>query len=94
MITITTGTNDIKGEGGKFYFASNLIVHENFTSMDIEDIADDIALIRVDGEIEFNEKVQPIALPTTDFDTYNSPAILTGWGRTDVSFDLHFLASI
>ena len=45
----------------------------------------DIALIRLKEDIQFNKKVQPITLPTSNFVNYGTAAKLTGWGRTDVS---------
>lgn len=48
-------------------------------------LRNDVALIRVDRDIEFNDKVQPISLPTEDFNKVNYPAVLTGWGLTSVS---------
>ena len=40
----------------------------------------DIELIRVERDIEFNDNVQSIALAKVDFnETDNSPLTLTGW---------------
>jgi len=45
----------------------------------------DIGLIRSSRKMEFNEHVQPIALPNFDYDYDNFPLIVTGWGRLWVS---------
>ncbi|KAH0950547.1 hypothetical protein HN011_002757 [Eciton burchellii] len=41
----------------------------------------DIGLIHLSKKMEFNEHVQPIALPNFDYDYDNFPLIVTGWGR-------------
>lgn len=45
---------------------------------------DDIALVRVAGNIEFNKFVQPIALPEDDIEDFSVPAKFAGWGKTEV----------
>lgn len=44
----------------------------------------DISLIRITENIRFDKNVQPIALPISNFDTYNKHAIFTGWGLNKV----------
>lgn len=56
-------------------------MHEQF---DIISLTHDIALIRVNKDIEFNEKVQPVGLPTYDVYEVDTPVVLTGWGNTEV----------
>lgn len=70
------GTNE--WSNGTHYNVSNIIVHEKFK---LPDYINDIALIRVQSPIEFNERVQPIKFsaeevqPDTNLQT-------TGWGYT------------
>ncbi|XP_011313080.1 chymotrypsin-1-like [Fopius arisanus] len=40
---------------------------------------DNIALIRVAGDIEFNEKIRPVALPTDGHADYNRLGEIVGW---------------
>lgn len=55
-IEILVGTNQI-GSGGKRYSVKYAIPHENYNN---PEFAHDIAVIRLQTPIEFNEKVQPI----------------------------------
>lgn len=49
---------------------------------------DDLCLIKIKGEFQFNERVQPIVLPIQDWVIDDGQlANVTGWGRTaTVSF--------
>lgn len=69
-------------KGGKEYKTDFFQYHESFSMIFIRN---DIALIRLVEDIEFNELVQPIPLPTHNFHQVNYPATLTGWGLTKVS---------
>lgn len=75
------GTNDLK-KGGSFYKAEKLITHEQYNQ---PHFAYDIGLIQVHGEIEFNEKVQPIKYSNKIIADGVSLQV-TGWGRLSVSF--------
>lgn len=55
------------------------MIHENYTNF----YHYDIALVRVVGEIKFNQNVQPIEV--ADCNKENVPAIFAGWGSTYVS---------
>lgn len=59
---VLVGTNDL-GNGGTLYQTKKLIFHIKFNR---PPFANDIALIKIDGEIALNEKVQPIELATED----------------------------
>ncbi|XP_058797811.1 chymotrypsin-2-like [Phymastichus coffea] len=81
-IEVVAGTNLIEGGNKQVYHSEYITYHENFTLTDVEN---DIALIRVDKDIKFNDKVQPIALPDP-VETYKvgDSAKLSGWGHTKV----------
>lgn len=51
--------------------------HEDFDHWYLKN---DIALIRTVKKIAFNDRVQPIPLPTEDAD-YEKPLIISGWGK-------------
>lgn len=57
---------------------SEMIKHPNFTS---RHKYNDIALIKLDGFVEFNEYVRPACLP--ELDSIGFYATATGWGRLD-----------
>jgi len=60
------------------YLAAALIRHPDFNeNMN----ANDISLIRLSQDIEFNENIQPIDLPTADYNYDGYSLIVTGWGR-------------
>ena len=67
--------------GGKLYKVSKLTAHEKYNR---PHFAHDIGLIEIDGEIEFNEKVQPIKY-SNKFVKANKRLRVTGWGRLSVS---------
>lgn len=50
------GTNDLYS-GGQRYKVKKLIQHERYNR---PSFANDIGVVRIDGKIEFNEKIQPI----------------------------------
>lgn len=59
------------------YAVNDIIIHPKFDNIKI---TDDIGLLRVSREIQFDKKVQPIALPTFDRNYNNYPLVATGWG--------------
>lgn len=78
-IEILVGTNDLTN-GGKYYKAEKLTAHENYNK---PLYANDIAVIKLQGKIEFSEKVQPIELGEEDVPA-GSQVQLTGWGLMGV----------
>ena len=82
IIKVIAGTNKLN-ETGDSYQADLLIAHKEY---DPRHLTNDIGLIRVNADIVFKKKVQPIGLPKSDFTKDNYPAVLSGWGTTMVSF--------
>lgn len=71
--------------GGTRYQVKTIIPHEKYNNG--IDYSNNIAVIQVQGQIEFNETVQPIKLskiPLREGDT----VIATGWGLEDVRFSI------
>lgn len=81
QIEINVGTNEWWW-GGKRYKVNDIIVHERY-SRDGE--KNDIALIRVQTPIKFNERVQPIKYTAKEV-PHGTALQTTGWGRSHVSF--------
>lgn len=76
---VLVGTNDLQN-GGKRYNVRQFITHEHYNN---PKFAYDVGVIRVDGPIEFNQKVQPIKYSNR----YVGGGItlqVTGWGRLNV----------
>ncbi|OXU29928.1 hypothetical protein TSAR_004391 [Trichomalopsis sarcophagae] len=78
-IEVHAGTNKLFGGNDHVYQADYITSHKEFS---MKSLNHDIGLVRVNKDIVFNEKVQPISLPTHDVSKVDTPAILTGWGST------------
>lgn len=74
-LEILVGTNDL-GNGGTRYKIENIILHEDHND---PKFSNDIALIRVKGSIQFNDKVQPIEYSSEEVPD-GTEVELTGWG--------------
>ncbi|KAL0896045.1 hypothetical protein ABMA27_012026 [Loxostege sticticalis] len=83
LIRVTVGTNSLVS-GGQSYGVEKIIVHEAY---DENLIANDVSLIKLAQDIEFNDRVQPISLPDADTPA-GADLLLTGWGRTSYPGDL------
>lgn len=70
--------------GGVTYGVQEVIVHDKWNNITI---ANDLALIRTNRTIIFNESVRKIEL-ATERPPDGSKAIITGWGITRVCFDI------
>lgn len=80
-LEILVGTNDLSN-GGTYYKVERYVTHEEYRWF-----ANDIAVIRVQGKIEFNNHVQPISISPAFNDIKDGDElILTGWGNLKVKF--------
>lgn len=75
-LVVVVGTNDLKS-GGTRYKVEKTFAHEKYNR---PQFANDVAVIRVQGTIEFNDRVQPIELGNEEIED-GEEVILTGWGR-------------
>lgn len=80
---ILVGTNDLSS-GGERYTVNQLIMHDKYNE---PEYANDIGLIRLDYPINFNDKVQPIALETKGVPCAKELK-LTGWGLKHVNHSI------
>ncbi|KAJ2946648.1 hypothetical protein O0L34_g12705 [Tuta absoluta] len=76
-IKVVVGTNSLL-VGGDAYSVEEIIVHENY---DGQLIMNDVSLLRLTEDIQFNQKVQPIGLPGNNT-AGGAALLLSGWGRT------------
>lgn len=81
IIEILVGTINLQS-GGTFYKTKLFILHERYEG-DPTYIYD-IALVGVEGSIQFDEKVKPIPL-SPNYIEGGQKLETTGWGRTSVS---------
>lgn len=83
-MTILAGTNILDDEKtGKVYQAEVLIPHPNFGALLV--VKNDVAVIRLTEDIKYTTKIQPVALPTSDYEDFDKTVVLSGWGKTSVS---------
>ncbi|XP_031788471.1 chymotrypsin-2-like [Nasonia vitripennis] len=78
-VTVVAGTHLLNCGAEQTFKSEYITWHEKYNG---GLFINDVGLIRVDRDIEFNEKVQPIPLPNEDFSKVDYPVVLTGWGRT------------
>ncbi|GJQ69454.1 hypothetical protein Trydic_g6563 [Trypoxylus dichotomus] len=62
--------------GGDLYRISKIVVHDSYNYPNY-----DIALVQVEGEIQFSNDVQPIEIETDNSNVEEVDCLLTGWGR-------------
>lgn len=77
QLSILTGTNKLKGGGGVRYLVKNLTVHPNYRELE----SSDIAVMKIDGPIKFDEKTAPIEYSDQEIGG-GINCTLTGWGYT------------
>jgi len=57
--------------------AKRVIIHPKYNHMTLEN---DLALIELDADVEYERHIQPICLPEKDKDFVGSEAYVSGWG--------------
>jgi len=57
--------------------AKRVIIHPNYNHMTLDN---DLALIELDSDVEYERHIQPICLPEKDTDFVGSEAYVSGWG--------------
>ncbi|CAL7948237.1 unnamed protein product [Xylocopa violacea] len=77
-VSVHAGTTQLNTNGEK-YGVEKVIAHRGFSSMTL---LNDVALIRVDRTIAFNNLVQPIQLASGSKTYEGSTCTLSGWGTT------------
>ncbi|XP_067137999.1 transmembrane protease serine 9-like [Centruroides vittatus] len=80
---LTIGTNNRNGAGGVNVTLEKIIIHENY-----ENLTNDIALLKSNEAIEFNENIQPIPLSTKTADS-GTLATVSGFGTIFEFFPLY-----
>ncbi|KAF2883773.1 hypothetical protein ILUMI_22405 [Ignelater luminosus] len=75
---VDVGTNHI-GSGGVTYNVLQIVVHERYHH---QQLLNDIALIRIAGNINYNHLVRPVSLASTN-PPVGSSCIMSGWGETE-----------
>ncbi|KAL6265054.1 hypothetical protein P5V15_005145 [Pogonomyrmex californicus] len=78
-VTVHAGTN-LLSEAGYVYKPEAAILHPDFN---LPLIRNDIGLLRLNTDIEYNKLVQPISVAKTNSVLTGDPCFLTGWGRLE-----------
>nr|ADZ99814.1 FRPB [Drosophila mojavensis mojavensis] len=63
--------------------AGSYVIHEEW---DMCEIVNDIALIKLPTDLEFNQYIQPAKLPEPNSPYANTNAIVSGWGKVNGGF--------
>lgn len=77
--TILVSVGSARKTEGTFYSGRAFVVHEHY---DGENIKNDIGLVLLDKPLKFGRKVKRILLSKVGI--YDEPALLAGWGVTNV----------
>ncbi|XP_062140459.1 trypsin alpha-3-like [Drosophila sulfurigaster albostrigata] len=77
-LTIYIGTNNIFFPTGQELAVRKFVIHDNYRTLNHDY---DVALLFLDGDIEYNENAQPIEL-ATERPENDTPVLVTGWGTT------------
>ena len=81
---ITVGLHDrrrgMQGPHTKIYKVQNIILHEQFN--ETKSFDNDIAVLRIEENITFNDHVIPVCLPQQDVEIKGYTYIV-GWGAVD-----------
>merc|ERR1712179_409418 len=68
---------------------SNIILHPNWNPQTVDN---DIALLKLNSPVSFNQYVSPICLPSSRAGSFaNSRATVAGWGSTEYNWSSHVL---
>lgn len=71
-------------DGGERFAMEKYVIHPKFQ---LNIYGHDIALIKVKGEIKFNDQVEAVSYSSQDFPEH-ADAVLAGWNRYDVSISV------
>ncbi|XP_058799503.1 chymotrypsin-2-like [Phymastichus coffea] len=78
-LKVVAGTNLIHGGKEQVYESEYIVSHKSWNT---PAFSNDLGLVRVSKDIQFNDKVQPVKLPTEDFNKVGHPVVMSGWGTT------------
>ncbi|KAJ8680839.1 hypothetical protein QAD02_016626 [Eretmocerus hayati] len=77
-ITVVVGSNKLNDKNSQSYQSEFVTWHEKFSSSQLKN---DVGLIRANKNIKFSAKTQPIQLANEEYNKFEDPVVLTGWGR-------------
>ena len=80
-ISVAVGAHQVRNtneSSQRRHFIEKAIMHERYMNLD-NDSNHDIMLLRLNESIQFNRRVRPICVDTTEFEP-DAPCYVTGWG--------------
>merc|ERR1712227_166041 len=83
-LSIVLGLHDQRGKYGKpvRYHIAKIIMHERYNQVKGVSFANDIALIKLKKQIQYNDFVQPIGIDTRGEFGPRDECVISGWGYT------------
>lgn len=79
---VVVGTNRLD-QGGTSYTSGSIVIHEKYNNVLLKPKPYDIALVIVNKDIVFGDKVKAISMSSSNI-AGGVDVLLTGWGKTQV----------
>merc|ERR1712088_703789 len=93
QITVHLGEFDTKNTKKVFeplesesYRVELITLHPDFRYMLTQPDRFDVAVLKLDRPVAYQDNILPICLPTSDYDLVGKIGVVAGWGKTDNSF--------
>jgi len=93
QITVHLGEFDTKNTKKVFeplesesYRVEHITLHPDFRYMLTQPDRFDVAVLKLDRPVDYQDNILPICLPTSDYDLVGKIGVVAGWGKTDNSF--------
>lgn len=93
QITVHLGEFDTKNTkkvheplGSESFRVEHITLHPDFRYMLTQPDRFDVAVLKLDHPVEYQDNILPICLPTQDYDLVGKVGVVAGWGKTDNSF--------
>ena len=68
------------------YRVEHITLHPDFRYMLTQPDRFDVAVLKLDRPVAYQDNILPICLPTSDYDLVGKIGVVAGWGKTDNSF--------
>ncbi|KAK7070344.1 Tryptase gamma [Halocaridina rubra] len=82
-IELSLGDWDLRSSGDGQNLKVKVVrvtTHPNYNKHTLQN---DVAVLKLDRKVTFNERIRPICLPASNFNLDGHEAIVTGWGRNE-----------
>ena len=68
------------------YRVDHITLHPDFRYMLTQPDRFDVAVLKLDRPVTYQDNILPICLPTSDYNLVGKIGVVAGWGKTDNSF--------